>query len=231
LFVSQDGIVTEEEEQALNWLEREAALEPGLTRPYKDAIQRIRRLAGYRAGHLPSLKSRLILESGERCHWQGECNYRYKTPSGQTRDAQGLLIITSKNIVLNSTAKALSFAPSRILDIRLYSNGVVLDLKGRTGNGFYKVEDPDELEAILTGFVRKHKYLLTESYSSAYSRHIPHEVKIEVWSRDAGKCVNCGATEYLEFDHIIPHAKGGANTVGNIQLLCRRCNNEKKDRI
>jgi 5-methylcytosine-specific restriction endonuclease McrA len=35
----------------------------------------------------------------------------------------------------------------------------------------------------------------------------------------------------LEFDHIIPHAKGGANTEGNVRLLCRRCNNEKGDRI
>ena len=44
-------------------------------------------------------------------------------------------------------------------------------------------------------------------------------------------CVRCEATDYLEYDHIIPHSKGGSNSVKNVQLLCRRCNNEKSDRI
>jgi 5-methylcytosine-specific restriction endonuclease McrA len=35
----------------------------------------------------------------------------------------------------------------------------------------------------------------------------------------------------LEFDHVIPHAKGGSNTDNNIQLLCRGCNLKKSDRI
>ncbi|MBV8232504.1 MAG: HNH endonuclease, partial [Planctomycetaceae bacterium] len=78
---------------------------------------------------------------------------------------------------------------------------------------------------------RKHKYLLGEKYTSSMSRHIPHEVKIEVWTRDGGRCVGCGASDYLEFDHIIPHSHGGASTVNNVQLLCRRCNLEKSDRI
>jgi 5-methylcytosine-specific restriction endonuclease McrA len=43
--------------------------------------------------------------------------------------------------------------------------------------------------------------------------------------------VECGAGAYLEFDHIIPVAKGGGNTVANIQILCRGCNGRKSDRI
>ena len=42
-----------------------------------------------------------------------------------------------------------------------------------------------------------------------------------------GRCVYCGAEEYLEFDHIIPFSKGGMNTETNIQLLCRRCTSQK----
>jgi 5-methylcytosine-specific restriction endonuclease McrA len=41
-------------------------------------------------------------------------------------------------------------------------------------------------------------------------RVIPTSVKIEVWERDGGKCVKCGAKEDLHFDHIIPWAKGGS---------------------
>ena len=43
--------------------------------------------------------------------------------------------------------------------------------------------------------------------------------------------MECAALDYLEFDHLIPVAKGGSNTVNNIQLLCRRCNGSKGDRI
>jgi hypothetical protein len=63
-------------------------------------------------------------------------------------------------------------------------------------------------------------------------RIIPTKVKLEVWKRDGGKCVQCGATEDLHFDHIIPWSKGGSsNTSDNIQLLCGKHNLEKHDRI
>ena len=63
------------------------------------------------------------------------------------------------------------------------------------------------------------------------SRRITQEVKDKVWNRDGGKCVECGSNENLEFDHIIPHSKGGANTYRNIQLLCEPCNRSKSAKI
>ena len=56
---------------------------------------------------------------------------------------------------------------------------------------------------------------------------IPKQVKIGVWQRDSGRCVECGARENLEFDHIIPVKLGGANTFRNLQLLCSPCNRSK----
>ncbi|MBC8164416.1 MAG: HNH endonuclease [Bryobacteraceae bacterium] len=47
------------------------------------------------------------------------------------------------------------------------------------------------------------------------------------WRRDQGRCVTCGSQERLEYDHVIPVAMGGSNTVRNIQLVCERCNREK----
>lgn len=52
-------------------------------------------------------------------------------------------------------------------------------------------------------------------------------VKMFVWQRDQGRCVTCGSQERLEYDHIIPIAKGGSNTARNLQLLCERCNRAK----
>lgn len=63
-------------------------------------------------------------------------------------------------------------------------------------------------------------------------RIIPTQVKLEVWKRDGGKCVMCGATDELHFDHIVPYSKGGTSlVVENIQLLCARHNLEKRDQI
>ncbi|MFA5847922.1 MAG: HNH endonuclease [Thermodesulfovibrionales bacterium] len=60
---------------------------------------------------------------------------------------------------------------------------------------------------------------------------ISEEVRMYVWRRDAGKCVKCDSQRNLEFDHIIPVAKGGSNTERNIQLLCEACNRQKSDII
>ena len=70
-----------------------------------------------------------------------------------------------------------------------------------------------------------------ESKSEERSRRISQEVKDRVWNRDNGKCVECGSNENLEFDHIIPFSKGGANTYRNLQLLCEHCNRSKSDKI
>ncbi len=65
-----------------------------------------------------------------------------------------------------------------------------------------------------------------------HNRVIPSQVKLEVWKRDKGKCVICGNTNNLHFDHIIPFSKGGSSLVTqNIQLLCARHNIAKRDRI
>lgn len=62
-------------------------------------------------------------------------------------------------------------------------------------------------------------------------RSISQEVMNNVWNRDGGKCVICGSSERLEYDHIIPFSKGGSNTFRNIQLLCESCNRKKKNNI
>jgi len=63
-------------------------------------------------------------------------------------------------------------------------------------------------------------------------RIIPTHVKLEVWKRDGGQCVKCGATDELHFDHDVPFSKGGTSLVAdNVQLLCARHNIAKRDQI
>jgi hypothetical protein len=59
-------------------------------------------------------------------------------------------------------------------------------------------------------------------------RLIPSHVKLAVWKRDKGACVECGLTTNLHFDHILPYSKGGtSDTEANVQLLCMRHNIQK----
>ncbi len=64
------------------------------------------------------------------------------------------------------------------------------------------------------------------------SRKIPSHVMQEVFKRDHGRCRQCGATDNLHFDHILPWSKGGTSSiVENIQLLCARHNLKKGARL
>ena len=183
-----------------------------------------------RDGNLPSIRTKKMVEGGEICHWEGQCRYVYETAK-DIKQVKGELLVTSKNVMFSSPTKSFSFSPAKILDLDESPKHIQVKVTVRQGAGSYMMADPGELAAILTGLVRKHKYLLSENFSSSKTRHIPQNVKTEVWARDGGRCVKCKANDYLEFDHIYRTARGGANTVNNVQLLCRRCNGEKSDRI
>lgn len=65
-----------------------------------------------------------------------------------------------------------------------------------------------------------------------HNRMIPTSVKIEVWARDKGKCVKCGSTENLHYDHDLPFSKGGTSlTADNVRILCMKCNLNKSNKI
>ncbi len=70
------------------------------------------------------------------------------------------------------------------------------------------------------------------TFDLQHTRLIPSEVKKEVWQRDGGKCVLCGAAKNLHFDHDLPFSRGGTSlTAKNIRLLCAKCNLAKSDKI
>ena len=86
----------------------------------------------------------------------------------------------------------------------------------------YKLELAEEVESA-SG---------SEAPSTGNTRVIPSDVKLAVWKRDRGRCVLCGSTENLHFDHDIPYSKGGSSTTtSNIRLLCAKHNLAKHDRI
>ena len=64
------------------------------------------------------------------------------------------------------------------------------------------------------------------------SRVISSEIKKEVWKRDEGRCVICGANDELHFDHDLPFSKGGTSIKSeNVRILCARHNLQKSAKI
>jgi 5-methylcytosine-specific restriction endonuclease McrA len=57
---------------------------------------------------------------------------------------------------------------------------------------------------------------------------------VEEWkalcAKWGNKCLCCGAERTLTVDHVVPVSKGGANSIDNLQLLCRFCNSTKNTR-
>jgi len=57
--------------------------------------------------------------------------------------------------------------------------------------------------------------------------HLPAHVKRAVWVRDGGRCQwrvesggICGSTLRVQFDHVVPRARGGPSTVDNVRIVC-----------
>jgi 5-methylcytosine-specific restriction endonuclease McrA len=69
------------------------------------------------------------------------------------------------------------------------------------------------------------------------SRRIPPAVRDQVYARDKGRCSfigangkRCGSKWDLELDHVVPFARGGDNSPGNLRFLCRKHNMHEAER-
>lgn len=47
----------------------------------------------------------------------------------------------------------------------------------------------------------------------------------------SSSCHVCGSNRKIELDHIVPIAKGGRHSIGNLAPLCRACNRSKSDKL
>ena len=65
-------------------------------------------------------------------------------------------------------------------------------------------------------------------------RNIPRSIMLRVVRRDNNQCQVCGQIlkdDEIEFDHIIPVAKGGSTEEHNLRLTCFECNRNKSKKF
>jgi hypothetical protein len=53
--------------------------------------------------------------------------------------------------------------------------------------------------------------------------HVSEQVRLAVWCRDRGRCVDCGSREAIAFDPIVSFSDGGSDTPANVELRCQSC--------
>lgn len=112
----------------------------------------------------------------------------------------------------------------------------ILDIVNGKFNGILCLNHKQELDQVRAEkALRKKKQLYLDlgyqDPNKPKREQIPQKVREEVWRRDQGRCVTCGSRDKLEFDHILPVAKGGSNSTRNIELLCQLHNRRKSDSI
>ena len=106
-------------------------------------------------------------------------------------------------------------------------------------NGFFDLvdaqqEDDDKRKVFKFRLVLRDQqnYASDKPIDLDHNRLIPSTVKLDVWRRDEGKCVQCGSTDNLHYDHILPFSKGGTSiTAEYIQILSASHNLQKSDKI
>lgn len=185
------------------------------------------------AGRLPTYRSGLLLNSGEVCYLESPTTYR-RVMKNAVKDVSGTLTVTSTRVLFTTSSGQGNWTVNLDKVMGIQGHGSTFDLKGSTARGSGKlITQTPYAGLIVESAVKLYKRLLTmhSDETQTKSRRISQEVRVAVWQRDGGQCVQCGASDYLEFDHIIPFSRGGSNEEGNIQLLCRGCNAAKSNRI
>lgn len=227
------GVVTEEHvtdfRRACTYLRAPSPV----TEPLDRKLYREFLLDRIRDGEMPRASAvGLHLPTDETCYLSVPAQ-RWRYLQSGARSTFGQLVVTSRKVRFSSSEQGGELPLGKImsaLDLDPYT--LTLETTSRSLSGDYAVNDAEWVATVIdTALMIDRRKLLPSKATSGARAPIPQHVKAEVWQRDGGRCVQCGATDYLEYDHVIPKSKGGADTARNLQILCRRCNIRKSDRI
>lgn len=74
----------------------------------------------------------------------------------------------------------------------------------------------------------RRRHIKRERHKALRDLPILFEVLVLLYGK---RCAVCGACYDLTIDHILPISRGGRTTINNLQLLCKRHNEEKDAEI
>lgn len=225
-FAFADGQISAEEYDEFDHAITELELSGPLVDDLRGRMARGRALSRLREGDLPTVRTPdLHLDAEELVYLDIDATQIRELARGP-KHVEGRLIVSTKKLRFVGIGAGVEMPWSRIVSVAAERETVVVAATSARGGATFAVADPLYLAAALEGALRVAKRLVLAP-GQRDSRSIPQEVKAQVWQRDGGRCVECGETHYLEFDHIIPLSRGGATSAANLQILCRGCNRAK----
>lgn len=229
--ITADGVVTADEEATLERACRFLLPPPALRADIDSVIERFKIIGNIRAGHVtPRVQAGLVTRADEIVWYDDPQALLLKEARQRTFRNTGTLYVTSERLVFKSRDYPTEILLRNILDLESRPTSFHVIGKNRSANSDFLVADGLLLGAYVEHAINRfHRKLDVKPPTK--TRIIAQSVKQAVWIRDQGRCVECGAAEHLEFDHIIPYSKGGSNSENNLQLLCRRCNQKKADSL
>jgi len=231
-----DEQITPDEQQTLEWMLTHLIDDRQFASYVRQEISKVASMAAIRRGTLPSLPAPdgVALRAGEIVHFQSPAVFTWlRRRSGELvpEQSSGLAIITDYRLLFISPGQSLQLPHNSILSYQRRLFGVEIQTSGK-GAGAYEFDQNSEFGIeIWISTIGKANQTLVAPQVKDDARKISRDVRQRVWQRHGGRCAECNATNYLEFDHIIPVARGGGNSDNNIQLLCRGCNSKKSDKI
>ena len=148
---------------------------------------------------------------------------------------------------LNLAPGPISITPTKLEPLGAQRTGLHTMIDDETSNLLQRAQDllgerdvPPVLKRglrLLVAQLEKRKFALTDrprraSKPSDDPDYVPASVKRAVYRRDGGQCTyvcpktgkRCSASRRLQYDHIIPRAKGGESTIPNLRLRCHAHN-------
>lgn len=117
-------------------------------------------------------------------------------------------------------------------DIRQYNKTHKKENKERNRN--YRKNNPEKIKKIKNNYRKNNPETVQKHRMTRRARKAQNGV-FKVFNKELHKlmnspCVACGSTNQITIDHIIPIARGGTHSIGNLQSLCRSCNSSKVDK-
>lgn len=226
-----DQVVTQSEKDLITRLCDYFKPDQNIINEINSTIQRVNHIAKIKKGDIVPIQTHEIVVKNSEIVYFHIKNVTLIIQRKNKEYYSGDFFITSERLVFKSE-KSKNILISNIISYENNKQNVLISSKvANQSCVFYVGEHSDLVEAYIDQSVKRFHRQLNLRQTASDTRYIPQEVRSAVWQRCNGKCVECGSTSYLEFDHIIPVSKGGSNSENNIQLLCRACNLNKSDRI
>jgi tellurite resistance protein len=231
-----DGVVTAQEEATVRWLLENLRLPAGYVTYVVGELEFLRAVADIREGKLPCISppAHLGVRAGELVHLHVPAVWRHTRllkSGAHVDDHQGWLTLTDNRLLFSSPTRSEVWNLRKVVAHQGGTDWMSVEIDGKAASQFFFGAPLPLGYLIFQSAVAMANQTLTRPVDTASMRYIPREVRQRVWQRYGGRCVECSAEDYLEFDHIVPVAKGGSNSENNVQLLCRRCNLKKSDHI